>query len=66
MKLTVNDKETETTAAATILDLLQEHKLERDRVVVELNGQIVRREVWGDTLLHEKDSILLLSFVGGG
>ena len=66
MKLTVNGKEVEGTAGATILDLLKEHNLECDRVVVEVNGQIVRREGWGDTPLREKDSILLLSFVGGG
>ena len=37
-----------------------------DRIAVELNGCIVRRSTYGDTILHDGDSLEIVHFVGGG
>jgi thiamine biosynthesis protein ThiS len=37
-----------------------------DRVAVELNRQIVRREAWESTLVNDGDRLEIVHFVGGG
>lgn len=36
------------------------------RVAVELNGNIVPKSLYGETILAEGDSLEVVSFVGGG
>ncbi len=66
MRFVVNGNEVEGVDGSSILDLLIKNKLDRDRVVVEVNGEIVKKELWGEVILKEKDAVVLLSFVGGG
>ena len=40
--------------------------LKADRVAVELNGEIVRRAAWGETVVHGGDRLEVVHFVGGG
>lgn len=46
-----------------LIDLLQ---LKQDRVAVELNGTIVSRARWEETLLQANDKLEIVQFVGGG
>jgi sulfur carrier protein len=49
------------------VDRLLEHlSLNPRMVVVEHNGEILRRESLGETLVQEGDSLELVHFVGGG
>ena len=41
-------------------------ELKTDRIAVELNGDIVRRTVWADTLVRTGDRLEIVHFVGGG
>lgn len=56
----------ETREACSVLDLLVEKHLAPERVVVELNGSIVKRPQWGETVLREGDTVEIVCFVGGG
>ena len=38
----------------------------RDRVAIELNGEIVPRREWSKTTLNDADKLELVHFVGGG
>ncbi len=58
--------EKELRAACSVLDLLTEKHLAPERVVVELNGSIVKRPQWGETVLREGDTVEIVCFVGGG
>jgi len=40
--------------------------MKSDRVAVELNRDIVPRDRWSQTQLHEGDSLEIVHFVGGG
>ncbi len=40
--------------------------LKADRVAVELNGEIVRRNAWSVTPLNNGDKLEVVHFVGGG
>ncbi|MBI4480504.1 MAG: sulfur carrier protein ThiS [Acidobacteria bacterium] len=50
----------------SMIELLQRLELQGDRIAVELNRQIVRREQWSSTQLQEMDRLEIVQFVGGG
>ena len=58
--------EKESRAACSVLELLAEKRMAPERVVVELNGAIVKRLQWEETILREGDALEIVCFVGGG
>ena len=40
--------------------------MKSDRVAVELNREIVPRDLWAVTSLHDGDRLEIVHFVGGG
>jgi sulfur carrier protein len=48
---------------AAILGILG---IKADRVAVELNHDIVPRDRWAETVLHDGDRLEVVHFVGGG
>ena len=65
LKITINGEQRQV-AASTVLDLLEELRLQPKRMVVEQNGVIVQRDAFGDTRLSEGDVLELVRLVGGG
>jgi len=65
MHITVNGN-SEDVDTLTISDLVCEKNIDPSSLVVEYNGQVIRSDKWGQTLLKEGDQLELLSFVGGG
>lgn len=65
VRIEVNGEGRET-AAATILALIEELKLDPRKVAVELNLEIVPRSLHATTPVSEGDKIELVQFVGGG
>ncbi|HET7750528.1 MAG TPA: sulfur carrier protein ThiS [Terriglobales bacterium] len=66
MKLQINGEERELAEGLTLAALLEQLGMKADRVAVELNRDIVRRERWAQTHLREGDSLEIVQFVGGG
>ena len=66
MRIVLNGKQIEINSVETILDLLKYKGLEPERVVVEYNHGIVKRDEWDKIILKENDSLEVLRFVGGG
>ena len=58
--------EKESCTACSVLDLLAEKHLAPERVVVELNGSIVKRPQWREVRLQDGDVLEIVRFVGGG
>ncbi len=50
----------------TIASLLKELNLPQEKVVVEVNFQIISKELYLTHKLYDADSIEIVSFVGGG
>lgn len=50
----------------TVAGLLDELGLDGRLVVVELNGQIIRRTEIDDIVLRDDDRVEIVHFVGGG
>ena len=53
-------------AGMTIEEYLAEAGLSKVRVAVERNGEIVPRDMYGETRLKDGDSVEIVNFVGGG
>jgi sulfur carrier protein len=66
MKLQINGEERELADELTLAALLEQLGMKADRVAVELNREIVRRERWPQTPLQAGDRLEIVQFVGGG
>jgi sulfur carrier protein len=67
MNLVINGKETNITDGLTVNQLLvQENVQMPDMVSVELNGQILKRTKFDQTVLKDDDKVEFLYFMGGG
>ena len=50
----------------SILKLLEDYKINKDRVVIELNKDILKKKDFESVTLKEKDELEIVTFVGGG
>lgn len=46
--------------------LLQGENFQKERIAVEINGEIVSKKIYGETVLADGDTVEVVSFVGGG
>lgn len=53
-------------AGENVADYLTESGYDIKRVAVELNGDILPKSQYSDTLLKDGDCVEIVSFVGGG
>jgi sulfur carrier protein len=59
--------ETRTCSSQTPLpDILQELGFNLRLIAVEYNGEILHRQFWSDTKIHQGDRIEVVTIVGGG
>ena len=65
MNLTING-ENQVSSAETLGALVAGLGMKPDRVAIELNREIVPREQWSETPLHDGDRLEIVHFVGGG
>jgi thiamine biosynthesis protein ThiS len=65
MNLTING-ENQAHSVTTLADLVEGLGMKADRVAIELNREIVARDRWPQTQLHEGDRLEIVHFVGGG
>jgi sulfur carrier protein len=66
MKLNINGQEQMFDAPLSLASLLAHLGMKQDRVAVELNREIVRRELWAEKQLSDGDKLEIVHFVGGG
>jgi sulfur carrier protein len=66
MRLIVNGAILEESNATTISELLRELHINSDRVAVEVNLTIVKKEAYPTFKLNEGDKVEIVNFVGGG
>ncbi len=66
MQVTLNGKLQNLNQKLSLLELLKEKKLDKQRVVVELNLKIIAQKDLGNTIIQEGDAIEIIKFMGGG
>ncbi len=66
MTLQINGEKRDFPDALTVAALVEQLGMKGDRVAIELNLDIVPRDRWSATELHDGDRLEIVHFVGGG
>jgi thiamine biosynthesis protein ThiS len=66
LQVYVNGESRKVSDSLSILELITQLDLPRNRIAVELNRAVVRRADWETTYLRDEDRIEVVHFVGGG
>lgn len=66
MQITLNGKKLDVDINMKLMDLLAMKGLEPERIVIEYNGELMKKEEWTAAVLKEGDTLEILRFVGGG
>ena len=64
--IVLNGEPKEITAGQSVLDLVQSLNLPAERLAVEHNLKIVKRDQWSRQPLEDGDKVEIIQFVGGG
>jgi thiamine biosynthesis protein ThiS len=64
--IVLNGEAKEIAAGQSILDLVLSLNLPSDRLAVEHNLKIVKRDQWNKQRLQDGDKVEIVQFVGGG
>ena len=49
-----------------LMEYLENNGFNKNRVAIELNGEIVKRGTYGEYVLSDGDKVEIVCFVGGG
>ena len=66
IEIVLNGEPKEVAPGQSILDLLQSLNLPIERLAVEHNRKIVKRDHWSSQALENGDKVEIVQFVGGG
>ena len=62
----LHGKPAEVSEGISLAELVRERQYCLDYIAAELNGEIVPKQQYEDTILHNGDKLEVVSFVGGG
>ncbi|WP_407378474.1 sulfur carrier protein ThiS [Megamonas funiformis] len=62
----VNGQNQEISLPMDLVTYLQENNYPLDKIAIELNGQIVLKAKYAQTILNPNDKLEIVTFVGGG
>ena len=62
----INGETRENYENLTVEEMVDREGLQKSRIAVEINGEIVSKQKYNDTVLHARDVVEVVSFVGGG
>jgi thiamine biosynthesis protein ThiS len=65
-QVTLNGERRNFPPQTTLLDVVRALNLEPERVAIELDRAIVKREMWSGTIVASGAEIEIVQFVGGG
>lgn len=64
--LTVNGKQREIDGPTSLLGFLEANKIEPRLIAIEYNGEIIKRERWGEITIDAGDKLEIVHMVAGG
>jgi len=64
--VTVNGERRSLAPGTTLFDVVRSLELEPERLAIELNRAIVKRDLWKTTTIDSGAEIEIVQFVGGG
>ena len=65
-KIQLNGKQLKIRMNLSIKDLLKKHRLNQEKIAIELNGTILPIQKYKKTKIKNNDKIEIVQFIGGG
>jgi thiamine biosynthesis protein ThiS len=66
MTIFINGEARELDGVSTLAGLLDVLDLPKQRVAIELNKEVIRKQDWDSTSVADNDKVEVVHFVGGG
>jgi sulfur carrier protein len=66
VEIRINGQQRRLPADLNLVQLVDHLELKGDRIAIEVNREIVRRDHWADCSIRPGDVIEIVHFVGGG
>tara|TARA_B100000035_G_scaffold97014_1_gene82315 strand:- start:5047 stop:5247 length:201 start_codon:yes stop_codon:yes gene_type:complete len=66
MNITINGKNFHVNENSSLYDILEKNRLNSNNIVIEINQEIISRNLWGETKVNKNDKIEIITAVGGG
>ena len=65
-KIQLNGSPYEICSETNLNQLLNELKIKKDKVAIEVNGEIVEKNKYPKVILYKDDKVEIVHFIGGG
>ena len=65
-KIQLNGNTYEINRGTNLNELLNKLKLQKNKVAIEVNGEIVERNKYQNLILNKNDKVEIVHFIGGG
>tara|TARA_B100000401_G_C52541540_1_gene594060 strand:- start:442 stop:645 length:204 start_codon:yes stop_codon:yes gene_type:complete len=65
-KIQLNGKKIVLKSKTTLFSLLKKYKLDKNKVAIELNGEIIPKPNYNKKILNDEDNVEVVHFIGGG
>ena len=56
----------EINTGTNLVELLKKLKIQKNKVAIEVNGQIVEKDKYSNLILNKDDKVEIVHFIGGG
>ena len=65
-KIQINGRKINIKQKINLSDLLKKYKLDTKKIALELNGEIIPKQIYKKRIIKNKDKIEIVHFIGGG
>ncbi len=65
-KIQLNGDPYEINNGTNLNELLNKLKIQKNKVAIEVNGQIVQQDKYSNLILNKDDKVEIVHFIGGG
>ena len=65
-KIQLNGNSYEINKGTTLDQLLNKLKIKKNKVAIEVNGNIIERKKYSNLILNKDDRVEIVQFIGGG
>ncbi len=62
----INGQESYLDAGISVSEMLEALDIEAKKVIIEINLEIIEKDKYSETKLHEDDKVEIITFMGGG
>tara|TARA_B100000029_G_scaffold450940_1_gene475166 strand:- start:303 stop:521 length:219 start_codon:yes stop_codon:yes gene_type:complete len=65
-KIQLNGDSYEINSGSNLEELLNKLKIQKNKVAIEVNGEIIERKKYSNLILNKDDKVEIVEFIGGG